>query len=60
MKKENGLLVPPETDTSNREIHICDTLFQVLHNFKSNQEKYKKYYNSKYHYYHLEEVKNKF
>ena len=62
VKDEKGkwFIGTPKTDTSNREIYICDTLFQVLHNFKSNQEKYKKYYNSKYHYYHLEEVKNKF
>ena len=62
VKDEKGkwFIGTPKTDTSNREIYICDTLFQALHNFKSNQEKHKKYYNSKYHYYHLEEVKNKF
>ncbi len=38
---------------------MCDTLLIALNNYKNKQENLRKIYGRKYHYYHLEEVKNK-
>ena len=38
---------------------MCDTLLIALNNYKNKQENLRKLYGKKYHYYHLEEVKNK-
>lgn len=48
-----------KTINSERKIYICDTLLIALINYKNKQEKLRKMYGKKYHYYHLEEVKSK-
>lgn len=50
----------PKTINSERKVYICDTLLIALNNYKNKQENLKKIYGKKYHYYHLEEVKNKY
>jgi len=49
-----------KTKEGTRKVYICDTLYQALINYKAAQDKLKKSYKSKYHYYHLEEVKNNY
>lgn len=61
-KEEKGrwYLGTTKTIGSKREVYICDTLYEVLQNYKQLQNKYKKEYGNKYKYYILEEVKNKY
>lgn len=60
-KDEKGkwFIGTPKTINSERKIYICDTLLIALSNYKNKQENLRKMYGKKYHYYHLEEVKNK-
>lgn len=60
VKDENGrwFLGTTKTESSVREVYICDTLLKVLINYKKYQDDNKKIYKSKYHKYYLEPVKN--
>lgn len=60
-KDEKGkwFIGTPKTINSERKIYICDTLLIALNNYKKKQENLRKLYGKKYHYYHIEEVKNK-
>jgi len=61
-KEEKGrwYLGTTKTVGSQKKVYICDTLYEVLQNYKQLQNKYKKEYGKKYKYYILEEVKNKY
>jgi len=50
----------PKTIDSERQVYINDTLLAALKNYKTKREYLKKQYGNKYHYYHLEDIKNKF
>ena len=60
VKDEKGrwFLGTTKTESSVREVYICDTLLKVLINYKKYQDDNKKIYKSKYHKYYLEPVKN--
>lgn len=49
-----------KTKNGNREIHINGTLLNALRNYKKKQAYLKNLYGAKYHYYHLEDVVNKY
>lgn len=48
-----------KTEKGKRQIHISSTLLTALKNYKKKQTYLKNTYGSDYHYYHLEDVKNK-
>lgn len=62
VKDEKGrwFLGTTKTESSVREVYICDTLLKALINYKKYQDDNKKIYKSKYHKYYLEPVKNKY
>ncbi len=62
VKDEKGKWFLGTTKTINgvRKVYICDTLLVALKNYKKKQEHFRKLYGKKYHYYNLEEVKNKY
>ena len=62
IKDNKGRWFLGSTKTINgiRDIYISDTLYMALKNFKNRQDKLKKEFGKNYHYYHLEEVKNKY
>ena len=49
-----------KTIGSKREVYICNTLYEVLQNYKQLQNKYKKEYAQKYKHHILKEIKNKY
>ncbi len=49
-----------KTESSVREVYICDTLLKTLVNYKKYQNNNKKLYKAKYHKNYLEPVKNKY
>lgn len=57
-KKGRWFIGTTKTETGIRKIHISQTLYMALNNFKLKQDKLKKLYGNKYHYYHIEEEKN--
>lgn len=61
-KEEKGrwYLGTTKTVGSQREVYICDTLYEVLQDYKELQSNYKKEYGKNYKYHILEEVKNKY
>ena len=61
-KDEKGkwYLGSTKTETGDRKVYISNTLLNALKNYKRKQSYLKKVYGSKYHYYHLEEVKNSY
>ena len=59
-KDEKWYLGSTKTETGDRKVYISNTLLNALKNYKRKQSYLKKVYGSKYHYYHLEEVKNSY
>ena len=61
-KEEKGrwYLGTTKTIGSKRDVYICDTLYNILLDYKNTQDNYKKQYSKNYKKYILEEVKNKF
>ena len=61
-KETNGrwYLGTTKTIWSKRNVYICDTLYNILLDYKNTQDNYKKQYAKKYKRYVLEEVKNKY
>ena len=61
-KEEKGrwYLGTTKTVGSQREVYICDTLYNILLDYKNTQDNYKKQCGKNYKKYILEEVKNKF
>ncbi len=61
-KDEKGrwFLGTTKTVTGTRKVHISNTLFNALRNYQKKQFYLKNLYGKDYHYYHLEDVKNKF
>ena len=61
-KEENGrwYLGTTKTIGSIREVYICDTLYNILLDYKNTQDNYKKQYSKNYKKHVLEEVKNKY
>lgn len=61
-KEEKGrwYLGTTKTVGSQREVYICDTLYNILLDYKNTQDNYKKQYGKNYKRYILEEVKNKY
>ena len=61
-KEEKGrwYLCTTKTIGSQRDVYICDTLYNILLDYKNTQDNYKKQYSKNYKKYILEEVKNKF
>ena len=61
-KETNGrwYLGTTKTMGSQRDVYICDTLYNILLDYKNTQDNYKKQYAKKYKRYVLEEVKNKY
>ena len=61
-KEEKGrwYLGTTKTMGSQRDVYICDTLYNILLDYKNTQDNYKKQYAKKYKRYVLEEVKNKY
>ena len=61
-KEEKGrwYLGTTKTIGSQRDVYICDTLYNILLDYKNTQDNYKKQYAKKYKSYVLEEVKNKY
>lgn len=57
-KKGRWFIGTTKTETGTRKIHISQTLYMALNNFKLKQDKLKKLYGNKYHYYHIEKEKN--
>lgn len=57
-KKGRWFIGTTKTETGIRKIHISQTLYMALNNFKLKQDKLKKLYGNKYHYYHIEKEKN--
>lgn len=62
VKDEKGrwFLGTTKTESSVREVYICDTLLKTLVNYKKYQNNNKKLFKLKYHKYYLEPVKNKY
>lgn len=62
VKDEKGrwFLGTTKTESSVREVYICNTLLKTLVNYKKYQNNNKKLYKAKYHKYCLEPVKNKY
>ena len=61
-KKEKGrwYLGTTKTIGSQRDVYICDTLYNILLDYKNTQDNYKRQYGKNYKRYILEEVKNKY
>ena len=61
-KEEKGrwYLGTTKTIGSQRDVYICDTLYNILLDYKNTQDNYKKQYSKNYKKYILEEVKNKY
>ncbi len=59
-KKGRWYLGTTKTIGSQRDVYICDTLYNILLDYKNTQDNYKKQYAKKYKRYVLEEVKNKY
>ena len=61
-KEENGrwYLGTTKTIGSQRDVYICDTLYNILLDYKNTQDNYKKQYSNNYKKYILEEVENKY
>ncbi|MDY4997009.1 MAG: site-specific integrase, partial [Bacilli bacterium] len=61
-KEEKGrwYLGTTKTIGSQRDVYICDTLYNILLDYKNTQDNYKKQYAKKYKRYVLEKVKNKY
>lgn len=61
-KEENGrwYLGTTKTVGSQRELYICDSLYNILLDYKNTQDNYKKQCGKNYKKYILEEVKNKY
>ena len=49
-----------KTVSSSRIIYMCDTLYEILSKIKKYQDINRRFYKSKYKYYYLEQVKNKY
>ena len=62
VKDEKGrwFLGTTKTESSVREVYICDTLLKTLLSYKKYQNDNKKLYKTRYHKYYLEPVKNKY
>ena len=58
--KGRWFLVTTKTECSSRIIYMSDTLYKILLKFKEYQNINRKLYKSKYKYYYLEQVKNKY
>ena len=61
-KEEKGrwYLCTTKTIGSQRDVYICDTLYNILLDYKNTQDNYKKQYGKNYKKYALKEVKNKY
>jgi len=59
-EKERWFLSTTKTESSVREVYICDNLLKTIVNYKKYQNDNKKLYKAKYHKYYLEPVKNKY
>ena len=61
-KEEKGrwYLGTTKTIGSQRDVYICDTLYNILLDYKNTQDNYKKQYSKNYKKHVLEEVKNKY
>ena len=59
-EKSRWYLGTTKTIGSQREVYICDTLYNILLDYKKTQDDYKKKYSKIYKKYTLEEVKNKY
>ena len=61
-KEEKGrwYLCTTKTIGSQRDVYICDTLYNILLDYKNTQDNYKKQYSNNYKKYILEEVENKY
>ena len=59
-EKGRWYLGTTKTMGSQRDVYICDTLYNILLDYKNTQDNYKKQYAKKYKRYVLEEVKNKY
>ena len=61
-KEEKGrwYLGTTKTIGSQRDVYICDTLYNILLDYKNTQDNYKRQYGKNYKRYILEEVKNKY
>ena len=61
-KKEKGrwYLGTTKIIGSQRDVYICDTLYNILFYYKNTQDNYKKQYGKNYKKYILKEVKNKY
>lgn len=61
-KEEKGrwYLCTTKTIGSQRDVYICDTLYNILLNYKNTQDNYKKQYGKNYKKYILVDVKNKY
>lgn len=61
-KEEKGrwYLGTTKTIGSQRDVYICDTLYNILLDYKNTQDNYKKQYSNNYKKYILEEVENKY
>jgi len=61
-KEEKGrwYLGTTKTIGSQRDVYICDTLYNILLDYINTQDNYRKQYTKKYKRYVLEEVKNKY
>lgn len=59
-EKRRWYLGTTKTIGSHREVYICDTLYNILLEYKKLQNQYKKDYGKNYKRYNLEEVKNKY
>jgi len=58
-KKGRWYLGTTKTENSSRTIYMCDTLYNLLKKYKTEQENRKKEYKENYKYYNLEQIKNK-
>ena len=58
-KKGRWYLGTTKTEGSSRTIYMCDTLCNLLKEYKTEQENNKKEYKENYKYYNLEQIKNK-
>lgn len=59
-EKVRWYLGTTKTVGSQRDVYICDTLYNILLNYKNTQDNYKKQCGKNYKKYILEEVKNKY
>ena len=58
--KGRWFLGTTKTNSSCREVFICDTLYKILSNYKEKQKLLKKKYGRKYKKYELEPIKNEY